>query len=89
MQHTGNMVMINHGGGVITLYAHGSSIEVAEGDVVRQGQTVLKVGATGYATGPHAHFEIRINGEYLNPLEYISPDNGQKNDIENLTVVLN
>lgn len=57
----GNMVIINHGGGVMTLYAHGSSIEVKEGDIVKQGQTVLKVGATGYATGPHAHFEIRVN----------------------------
>ena len=87
----GNMVMIDHGGGVITLYAHGSSIEVSEGDIVKQGQTVLKVGMTGYATGPHAHFEIRINGQYLNPLDYISPDNGQSNkeDVENLTVVLN
>ena len=88
----GNMVMIDHGGGVITLYAHGSSIEVSEGDIVKQGQTVLKVGMTGYATGPHAHFEIRMNGEYLNPMDYISPDNGQgqkPEDIENLTVVLN
>ena len=85
----GNMVMIDHGGGVITLYAHGSSIEVSEGDIVRKGQTVLKVGMTGYATGPHAHFEIRINGEYLNPADYISPENGQKSDIENLIVVLN
>lgn len=87
----GNMVMIDHGGGVVTLYAHGSSIEVKEGDIVKQGQTVLKVGATGYATGPHAHFEIIVNGEYLNPLDYISPDNkqGQTEEPENITVVLN
>jgi len=85
----GNMVMIDHGGGVMTLYAHGSSIEVKEGDIVRQGQTVLKVGSTGYSTGPHAHFEIRINGEYLNPADYVSPYNGQKQDMENITVVLN
>ena len=86
----GNMVMINHGGGLVTLYAHGSSIEVKEGDIVKQGQTVLKVGATGYATGPHAHFEIIVNGEYLNPLDYISPDNGEnQGEPENLTVVLN
>ena len=85
----GNMVIINHGGGVMTLYAHGSSIEVKEGDIVKQGQTVLKVGSTGYSTGPHAHFEIRVNGEYLNPMDYISPDNGEKQEIENMTVVLN
>lgn len=85
----GNMVIISHGGGVMTLYAHGSSIEVKEGDIVKQGQTVLKVGSTGYSTGPHAHFEIRLNGEYLNPMDYVSPDNGENNNIENLTVVLN
>lgn len=68
----GNMVMIDHGGGVVTLYAHGSSIEVSVGDTVKQGQTVLKVGHTGYATGPHAHFEIRVNGDYKNPLNYVS-----------------
>lgn len=70
----GNMVMIDHGGGVVTLYAHGSSIEVSVGDTVKQGQTVLKVGHTGYATGDHAHFEIRVNGEYKNPLNYVSSD---------------
>ena len=85
----GNMVMIDHGGGVMTLYAHGSTIEVKEGDVVRQGQTVLKVGSTGYSTGPHAHFEIRINGEYLNPADYVSPFNGQEQELENITVLLN
>ena len=86
----GNMVMIDHGGGVITLYAHGNSIEVQEGDIVKQGQTVLKVGSTGYSTGPHAHFEIIINGQYLNPADYITPDNGDSSsDIENITVVLN
>ena len=69
----GNMVMIDHGGGVVTLYAHGSKRMVKEGEYVYQGQTVLKVGSTGYATGPHAHFEVRINGEYKNPLNYVSP----------------
>lgn len=68
----GNMVIIDHGGGVQTLYAHGSSIEVEIGDIVNAGDVVLKVGSTGYSTGPHAHFEIRINGETVNPLDYIS-----------------
>lgn len=67
----GNMVIIDHGGGVQTLYAHGSAIEVEVGDVVNAGDVVLKVGSTGYSTGPHAHFEIRINGETVNPMEYL------------------
>ena len=86
----GNMVMIDHGGGVVTLYAHGQEICVSEGDIVTQGQTVLKVGDTGYATGPHAHFEIRINGEYLNPMDYINPNNGEnESEIEEVVVELN
>lgn len=71
----GNMVIIDHGGGVQTLYAHGYSIEVKLGDIVNAGDVVLKVGSTGYSTGPHAHFEIRINGETVNPLDYVSNKN--------------
>lgn len=68
----GNMVLINHGGGVSTLYAHGSEILVEAGQQVKRGQSVLKVGSTGYSTGPHAHFEVRINGQYQNPMPYIT-----------------
>ena len=68
----GNMVIIDHGGGVTTLYAHGDEILVQVGDFVLQGDSVLKVGSTGYSTGPHAHFEVRINGEYVQPLDYIT-----------------
>lgn len=68
----GNMVMINHGGGIVTLYAHGSEILVEVGDIVTQGTSVLKVGMTGYSTGPHAHFEVIVNGEYVDPLNYIT-----------------
>ena len=68
----GNMVIIDHGGGVSTLYAHGSEIMVELGQTVRKLDTVLKVGATGYATGPHAHFEVRINGTPVQPLDYIT-----------------
>lgn len=67
----GNMVIIDHGGGVQTLYAHGSEILVQVGQNVSTGQEVLKVGSTGYSTGPHAHFEIRINGQTVNPLDYL------------------
>lgn len=74
----GNMVVIDHGGGVSTLYAHGSQILVKEGDEVVRGQAVLRVGSTGYSTGPHAHFEVRINGRYVNPLDYILSSNTNK-----------
>lgn len=70
----GNMVMVDHGGGISTLYAHGSEILVRVGQLVKKGEPVLKVGSTGYSTGPHAHFEVRINGVVTNPLEYITGD---------------
>lgn len=68
----GNMVMINHGGGISTLYAHGSEILVKAGDQVRKGEPVLKIGSTGLSTGPHAHFEVRINGSTVDPLPYVT-----------------
>lgn len=68
----GNMVIIDHGGGISTLYAHGSEIMVEVGQNVKQRDTVLKVGSTGYATGPHAHFEVRVNGSPVQPLDYIT-----------------
>lgn len=81
----GNMVILDHGGGVQTLYAHGSSIEVKLGDKVNAGDVVLKVGSTGYATGPHAHFEVRINGETVNPLDYVPMTNEiPEKDITNI-----
>lgn len=66
----GNYVMIDHGNGVVTLYAHGSQILVKTNQKVKQGQPVLKVGSTGDSTGPHAHFEVRINGKITNPMDY-------------------
>ncbi len=79
----GNMVIIDHGGGITTLYAHGSEILVNVGDTVFQGTPVLKVGSTGYSTGPHAHFEVRIAGEYVQPLDYITSYSAPTNNNEN------
>lgn len=76
----GNMVILDHGGGVTTLYAHGSEILVNVGDMIYQGTPVLKVGSTGYSTGPHAHFEVRINGEYVQPLDYITSYSNNESD---------
>lgn len=68
----GNMVIVDHGGGISTLYAHGSEILVDIGQSVKRGDPVLKVGSTGYSTGPHAHFEVRINGVTTDPIPYIT-----------------
>lgn len=78
----GNMVIIDHGGGVQTLYAHGSEILVQVGQEVEAGTPVLKVGSTGYSTGPHAHFEIRINGQTVNPLDYLLKEDELQKAVE-------
>ena len=65
----GNIVKVDHGNGVETWYAHANKINVTEGQTVEAGDIIAEVGSTGNSTGPHLHFEIRINGEHINPEE--------------------
>ena len=65
----GYTVMIDHGGGIVTLYAHSQKLLVKKGDTLKAGDVIMLVGSTGYATGPHVHFEVRVNGKYVNPLD--------------------
>ncbi len=68
----GNYVVINHGDGFSTLYAHFDTIKVSEGDIVSQGQIIGTVGSTGNSNGPHLHFTMYLNGETVNPMIYVS-----------------
>ena len=67
----GYYVMIDHGNGMVTLYAHNSKLMVSVGDTVEAGDTVSLSGSTGRATGPHLHFEVRVNGQRVNPRSYL------------------
>jgi murein DD-endopeptidase MepM/ murein hydrolase activator NlpD len=67
----GKTVIINHGKGITTLYAHTSDIYVSEGQEVRRGEPIAAVGSTGLSTGPHLHFEVRSNGEPQDPARYL------------------
>lgn len=67
----GKLIVVSHGNGIQTYYAHCSSLLVSSGDTVSAGQLIAKVGSTGRSTGPHLHFEIRLNGSAINPQSYI------------------
>lgn len=68
----GKYIIIDHGGGIWTYYAHLSGVSVTAGQKVKRGETIGKVGSTGRSTGPHLHFEIRINNKHTNPMPYIT-----------------
>lgn len=70
----GNLVEIDHGNGLTTRYGHLSKIEVKEGDVVSRGQLMAYVGSTGRSTGPHLHYELRINDKPINPRRFLPPE---------------
>ena len=69
----GNYVIVAHGGGYFTLYGHLANTQVVDGQHVVRGQLVGDEGATGLATGPHVHFELRYNGAVIDPLAYLPP----------------
>lgn len=67
----GNTIMIDHGGGIVTLYGHNESLAVGVGQQVSQGQVIAYCGSTGNSTGPHCHFEVRVGGEPVSPWDYL------------------
>ncbi|MGN0243977.1 MAG: murein hydrolase activator EnvC family protein [Lachnospiraceae bacterium] len=67
----GNYIMIDHGGGVYSVYMHNSSLLVSVGEQVSQGQHIANSGSTGWSTGPHLHFGVRVNGQYVDPMSYL------------------
>ena len=67
----GIYLIIDHGGGISTLYGHTSGLAVNVGDTVKRGQTIAYVGSTGWSTGPHLHFEVRVNGSHVTPWSYL------------------
>ena len=70
----GKYIILRHDDALETFYCHCSRIDAAEGDMVDAGDVIARVGSTGWSTGPHVHFEVRKNGERLNPLQLLEDD---------------
>lgn len=84
----GNCVMINHGDGISTLYGHGQTILTEVGKEVKKGDLIMEVGSTGVSTGPHLHFEVRVNGKIVDPMPYLTGKPSQ-NDNEKVNEIIN
>ncbi|WP_371373444.1 M23 family metallopeptidase [Sporomusa aerivorans] len=69
----GNLVQIDHGNGIATLYGHNSRLAVSTGQQVKKGQIIAYAGSTGKSTGPHVHYEVRVNNEPVDPMKYLLP----------------
>jgi murein DD-endopeptidase MepM/ murein hydrolase activator NlpD len=69
---SGTVIIVDHGDGLQTMYAHLGSLAVADGDSVARGQLLARVGSTGKSTGPHLHFEVRRNGEPRDPADFVA-----------------
>lgn len=67
----GNLVQIDHGNGIVTLYGHNSQLAVTVGQQVKKGQVIAYAGSTGYSTGPHVHYEVRVNNTSIDPMKYL------------------
>ena len=67
----GNMVDVDHGGGIVTRYGHASALAVTVGQQVRRGEVIAYIGSTGHSTGPHVHYEVRVDGQPVNPAGYL------------------
>ena len=82
----GNYIIINHGGGFATMYGHGNHLAYfKKGDKVKKGDVIMPIGTTGWSTGPHLHFEVRIKGSTVDPLPYITSDGESSESIQNNT----
>ena len=76
----GNCVMISHGNGIYTLYGHGQAILTEVGKEVKRGDLIMEVGSTGVSTGPHLHFEVRVNGSTVDPMPYLTGETSEEDN---------